>query len=374
MRLAVVCHRFVKGDGTSRVNYEIVKYALAKGHCVTLIAHEVAPELLESSNATWVKIPWSKRFSTLIGNLRFAHQSADWIDRHRTTFDLLHVNGWITNTIADVSTAHFVHSAWLKSSAHTSHVHKGLYGFYQWVNSSISSLLERRAFAQSQIVVAVSQLVRSELIDYGVTENKIRVIPNGVDTKEHRPQSIERTSLGLPQNKLLILFAGEIRTPRKNLDAVLKVLLNCPEFHLAVAGDLRNSPYPALASRLGLDDRVHFLGYRQDLSRLMMAADIFFLPSRYEPFGLVVLEALASGLPVLITSTVGCADLINADCGIVIDDPEDIEGLTHALKQLTSDPVKLKHMHEAARLLAEKLSWDKMSDQYLSLYEELARS
>src|SRR5262249_4723856 len=129
----------------------------------------------------------------------------------------------------------------------------------------------------------------------------------------------------------LALFVGDIRSPRKNLDSVLHALARVPDLTLIVVGKLERSPFPHLAQKLNIPDRVIFLGYRPDVSRLMRAADFFLSPSRYEPFGLVVLEALASGLPVITASTVGAAALVTPNCGRVIPDPHDIDSLAVAL-------------------------------------------
>ena len=110
---------------------------------------------------------------------------------------------------------------------------------------------------------------------------------------------------------------------RKNLDTVLQALVGASGVHLAVVGAREGSPYPALAERLGVADRVHFLGFRRDMAQIMQAVDIFVFPSRYEPFGIVVLEAMASGVPVILAATVGAAEVVTPDCGVVLPDPED---------------------------------------------------
>ena len=164
---------------------------------------------------------------------------------------------------------------------------------------------------------------------------------------------------------------GDFRTNRKNLDTVLKALVNVPNLHLAVVGSAEKSPYPQLAKQLGLDKRVHFLGYRSDVAKIMQAVDFLVFPSRYEPFGMVVSEAMAAGLPVITTLVSGVAAIVTPECGIVLADSEDIQALTDALVILTGDGSLRKKMGKAARAIAEQHSWTSKANAYVDLFESM---
>lgn len=371
MKIAIVTHKFCKGDGQGRVNYEIAREALGQGHSVVLIASEVAEELRSHPAASWVSIPVSHIPTALLQNQVFAWQSARWLRSHRLELDLIQVNGAITWGTAGINAVHFVHSTWLRSQVHTSRLHHGPYGLYQWMYTALNARLERQAFSNAEIVVAVSGRVCQELKEIGVPEAHIRIILNGVDLTEFKPGDEQRKALDLPEDVPIALFAGDIRTPRKNLETVLRALVLTPGLHLAVAGSMAGSPYPALSSTLGLSSRVHFLGHRQDMPALMRATDVFVFPSRYEPFGLVLLEALASGLPVITMETVGGADIITPDCGLVLPDPDDAEALAAALKLIMCDASQRNRMSQAARSTAEQYSWGRMAQEYLSIAEQL---
>src|SRR5690606_25250574 len=110
---------------------------------------------------------------------------------------------------------------------------------------------------------------------------------------------------GLPDAVPLALFVGDIQSSIKNLDAGLAALVQVPGLHLAVAGRIGTSPYPAMAEGLGVQDRVHFLDFRSDIADLMRAADFFVLVSRRDSCPLVLIEAVSSGLPVVTARTVG---------------------------------------------------------------------
>ena len=334
MRIALVTHKVLKGDGQGRVNYEIVSAALRRGHEVVLVASQIAPELNSHPSVLWIRIPVARWPTELLRNQVFAWRSFRWLRKHGRQLDLIHVNGFITWAASDVNAAHFVHGTWLRSPMHTARLRRDFYGGYQWLYTALNARLERIAYRRAKVVVAVSGKIRNELTEIRVPSERVRVIENGVDLQEFHPGPADRRELGLPEGVPLALFVGDIRTPRKNLDTVLNSSVGVPGLHLAVVGSTAGSPYPQMARQLGLSARVHFLGYRRDVSQLMRAADLFVFPSRYEACSLVLLEAMASGLPVVTAVTAGATDLVGAECGIILDDPNEVDTLAGALERL----------------------------------------
>lgn len=373
MRLCIVTHKVIKGEGQGRVDYETVWEAICRGHQLTLLATQVASELQHNSQVNWIYIPVKGFPTQFLRNLVFSWRSNKWLRKHRLELDVVKVNGAITYFPADVNTAHFVHSFWLRSPVHTWRVRRDFYGFYQWFYTALNARWEKQAFCQAKVVVAVSKKVEKELIEIGVPPEQIRVILNGVDLQEFCPGYEDRSHLGLPEGVVLAFFVGDIRTPRKNLDTVLHALVKVPELHLAVADDTKGSPYPRLAEKLNVNERVHFLGYRRDISEIMKAVDLFVFPSRYETYGLVLLEAMASGLPVITASTVGAAEIVTSDCGIVLSNPDNSQALVKELNILTSDLELRNRMGQAGRAIAEQHSWTNMAQSYVDLFEALSK-
>ena len=374
MKLCIVTPKVIKGDGQGRANYEIVSSAIDCGHQITIVSNQISPELEQNELVTWVPIQVKNFPSQLLRELAFSRKSAIWLNKHRAQFDLVQVYGCVTSAIGDVNTVQFVHSAWRQSPVHISKIRPGLYSLYHWIYSYLNSSWEKRAFAGAKSVVAVSQRVKQELLDIGVSPQKISVIFNGVDTEEFAPDKIERKTLGLPEGVPLAMFTGDIRTNRKNLDTVLRALVDVPDLHLIVVGNTDGSPYPKLAEDLGLSKRVHFLGYRLDVARIMQAVDLFVFPSRYEPFGMVVIEAMATGLPVITARSTGASEIVTPECGIVLSDSEDVPELTKALERLTNDFHLREQMGQAGRTIAEKHSWKSKAASYLVLFEEVISS
>jgi glycosyltransferase involved in cell wall biosynthesis len=374
MRLCIITRQVNQGDGQGRVNYEVVSEALRRGHTVTLLASSLAPELQHHPQVHWVNIPVQGYPTQLLRDRIFAYRSAKWLTQYRPTVDIVQVNGASTNHAAEVNAVHFVHSTWLQSPGHISQSRRDAYGFYHWTYSKLNSIWEQRSFKCSKVMIAVSATVKHELMAIGVPVEAIRVIANGVDTQEFVPGVVDRNSLGLPKAVPLALFIGDLRTTRKNLDTVLQALVQVPQLHLAVVGDTQKSPYLALVEQLQLKQRVHFLGYRRDIPLIMQAADFFVLPSRYEPFGMVITEAMATGLPVITTANVGASDLIDADSGIVLPDLNDAVALAQAMEKLSHDADLRYRMGQAARTIAERHSWAEMATQYIDLFESLCAS
>ncbi|MBS0379253.1 MAG: glycosyltransferase family 4 protein [Proteobacteria bacterium] len=366
----MVTHKFARGDGQGRVNHEIAQAALAAGHVVWLVAAEIAPELAAHPRARPVILSVGRWPTALVRNQVFALKAGRWLRAHRASLDVVHGNGFVAWSAVDVSSAHFVHAAWLRSRFHTFRVRKDPYGLYQFIYTACGRWLEAWSYRHARRVVAVSSQVRDELVATGLEPANIRVIVNGVDALEFQPGSPDRAALGLPQGPLL-LFAGDLRTPRKNLDTLLHAMTGVEGATLAVAGDATGSPYLRMARDLGIEHKCVFLGYRRDIPALMRAADVFVFPSRYEACSLVLLEAAASGLPLVVGRHTGGAELLTPDAAMLLEDPEDAQALRQALNQLLRDPRRLAAMGAEARRIAMRNSWRVMADRYLELYEEL---
>jgi glycosyltransferase involved in cell wall biosynthesis len=375
MRIAIVTHAVRHNDGQGRVNYEIACAALAEQCPVTLVASHVAPALSSDPRVRWVPIRIGRAWPTnLLRHQLFAIKSAIWLRKHRHEYDVLHVNGFISWVHADVNTAHFVHGGWIRSPYYPYALTQGLHSAYQYVYTRVNAWLERWAYRRSRVAAAVSEKVAAELRETGVPASKIEVVHNGVDVHAFSAAMGARATFGLPDSAFLLLFAGDLRTPRKNLGTVLRALAQLPErVHVAVAGRVKGSPYPDEARALGVADRVHFLDFVEDVAGLMHCVDAYVFPSRYEAMSLSLLEAMAAGLAVVTARTAGGAEIIDAECGIVLDDPDDVDALARAISRLAGDERLCRAMGTAARRVAEGFGWSRMGARYMEIYRRVAR-
>jgi len=365
MRIGIITRRVGPNDGQGRVNQEIAREALRQGHQVRLFCESADPALIAAGAEIIALPPPSFLPSRLLRDQVFAARTA----RVLAGCDAILANGFASWANSDVNAVHFVHRAWLASPHHPWRQHRDARSLYARLYAGANARLERGAFRRARRVVAVSEKLRTELLAGGVPAERITTILNGVDTEEFAPGPADRAVLGLPRGVPIALFAGDLRTPRKNLDGVLRALAEVPGLHLAVAGRHQGTLWPALAASLGVADRTHFLGFRTDMPALMRAADMFVFPSRYEACSLVLLEALASGLPVITAASAGGAEIVTKDVGTVLPDSEDVAGLAAAMRGLADSPSRRKEMRGAARTLALSHGWQAMAQTYLGLLE-----
>ncbi|AOZ92680.1 glycosyltransferase family 4 protein [Paenibacillus crassostreae] len=368
MKICFVTHKVKKGDGQGRVNYEVIEEALKQGHEIIVISSELSEELRNESQIEWIKMNVSKIPTILLQYQLFALFSAIWIWTHQKKMDLIVVNGFITYARSDINCIHFVHSAWVKSKYHPYRDHKNVKSLYQLFYNSLNAYLERYALKHTKQIIAVSEQVKQELVQVAkIHAQYIVVISNGVDLNEFYPRSVNRADFDLDTNTTYGLFAGDLKSNRKNLDTVLHAMAKVENINLLVLGYTEKSNYPSMAKYLGISDRVHFLGYRKDVAEIMSLADLFIFPSKYEPFSLVILEAMASGLPVITSSRCGAVELLSDNSAVVIEDPEDTTTLINVLTELASNKERLKMMALRAREDAQKNSWQNMSYKYLQI-------
>ncbi|MBW2665029.1 MAG: glycosyltransferase family 4 protein [Deltaproteobacteria bacterium] len=227
---------------------------------------------------------------------------------------------------------------------------------------------ERRIFRDPrQRVLCLSEMVRSEIQRrYQLPAERLTVVRNGVDLERFHPRNRAgsgaklRARLGA-SNLPVWLFAGS-GFKRKGLDTALRALARSgpSASELWVAGRDAPARWQRLARRLGVASRVSFLGFRADLAPVYAAADALFLPSRYDAFGNVCLEAAAAGLPVVTSGAVGAAELLR-DSGGVVADPEDVTGFARELERLQEPALRARRAADS-RKVAETLSWDRQID------------
>lgn len=247
--------------------------------------------------------------------------------------------------------------------------------------------IERQQYdpARGTRVVAVSHLVRRHLeVFRKVASERITVIPNAIDA--HRLEVDEpaevraefREEIGLGEDELVALFVAH--NPRlKGLPALLDGLADHNRrrpggrtIHLAVCGGREVEPFRRQAHRLGLDGRVHFLGFREDIRPCFWGSDIFVHPSYYDPCSLVVFEALACGLPVITTTSNGAGEVITPGVeGFILSSPESADELSEALEVL-SDDRRRRAMSASARELGQAQSFEVHLGRLVDLFREVA--
>lgn len=214
----------------------------------------------------------------------------------------------------------------------------------------VSGVLFRRAHRwvndRTDHSIAVSEAARQHMLARGdVPASRITVIPNGIPAPDRdalAPPSCIRTELGIPASAPLVTCAARLEEEKdigSLVAAMAEVAASCPTARCVIAGE--GSQKQALLdqiARSGLHDRVRLIGYRSDAVAIMNAGDLFVLPSLAEPFGLVLLEAMALGKPVIATRSGGPLEIVvEGQTGLLVP-PADPAALSRAVLGLLRDP------------------------------------
>ncbi len=243
----------------------------------------------------------------------------------------------------------------------------------RWVDRKLATWCDR--------LVGNSNAVVDFYRGLGVPNDRLTMIYSGIGDEE--PPEVDRDAvraeLGFPAGSPMVLFAGRL-AEQKGVDVLLKALDLVqhvqPDVRTVIAGDgpLRDR-LRQTASAYRLDEHVRFVGHREDIPRLLAAADMVVLPSVYEGLPNVVLEAMRSRKPVVATSAPGTTEVVvDGETGILVPIGDQVK-LARAIRDLVRDPEQARRLGEAGRARVEAdFRASVMVERFASLYEELARA
>ena len=269
----------------------------------------------------------------------------------------------------------------LVSSFHNELAAPGIKGaLFEVYNATVTRLVLTRSARLTVLSVDHARSVPSLARELARRPHAFVPTPNGVDVEAFRPgdRAVARKALGLPQQAMVAMFCGRLDRAHsfKRLDLLLHALaqIRSRELHLLIAGggELEDR-YRRLAGDLGMGDRVVFAGERphDELPAAYRAANFLVLPSdSVESFGIVLLEAFATGLPVLASALPGVRELVREGVDGMLIEPGDPGSLVHALEamsQLSAD--RRREMGEAGRLkVLAGYTWERSAEILESAY------
>jgi glycosyltransferase involved in cell wall biosynthesis len=236
------------------------------------------------------------------------------------------------------------------------------------------------AMNRADRVIAVSRAAKGFCAALGVPDSKIDVIPNGVDFSIFNTDadgSSIRAKLGIEREPLVVTAIRLVKRkgPGHLANAFSKVLKVVPNAKLAIAGvGPEAANLRAQVRKLDMEKSVFLLGKldQKQVAKLMAAADVFVLPSVVESFGIVLLEAMAVGTPIVCTKTQGAMDIVNDGVNGVMVSPADEDVLADAIVRVLSDPRLAERLRtNGLKLVHERFSWMKTAKTTLTLYEEV---
>lgn len=377
LRIAVLSRNFATtGGGAERYSIAVVE-ELAARHEVHVFAQTIAHDY---PGVIYHCIPMPLQRPRWVNQLYFAWKT--W-RATRTGFDIVHSheNTWH----GDVQTVHVL------PVKHT--LFEGKQGAalaLRWLKVLTSPRLlaylwlERRryAFAYKKRVVCASASLREVVQQaFPAAAHMLEVVTPGVQAVPGRAsaeaQGAARQALGLPDAVPLLLFVGN-DFAKKGLPTLLEALRQLDsDTHLAVVGKGETqSEMQRLAERLGFASRVHFLGSLSDMGRAYSAADMLVHPTLEDAYGMVVLEAMAHGLPVVVSRApyAGIArDLSDEHDALLLQDPTDAEELAKTIQRIQTTPSLAKSLSTEEIRFAGAHSWQQVASEYEALYQGIAK-
>jgi len=384
LRIAVVTPELHSTGGTERATAALVK-ALARDHEVCLYSHLWSGDA--DSQICHHPVPVLPG-PGLVRQLSFfaAASLAVWRgERRHGAYDCVYSPG-ANCTQVNVSTAWFC-QARQRDLLRSGHFRPApvtfedrLRGWHRTFYANWYSQLENWFYASSRLekVICPAEVVRQDLMHcYSVDPQRLVVAHSGVDTSTfNRERRFEvrdsvRKQLGLAPGDFCFLFIGTDWV-RKCLLTVLDALAGVPGARLFAVGPYDPASYRRYAERAGVAGRVRFPPRRADIISYYAAADAVVAPSYYEPFGMIPLEAVACGVPAIITRQMGVAEVLDDESAIILEDPADSAALAAAMRRLMEDAGLRQRLVNHGELRARMSPWDGINQATLEAIRETA--
>lgn len=269
-----------------------------------------------------------------------------------------------------------VHRRWLMQRARILPSWRGKWLFMDRYHRYVMQA-ERAMYQAPELkaVICNAEMVKQEIIeDFSIPANKIHVIYNAIDSSRFVPANEElraklRNEMAIPQNAVALVFVGS-GFERKGLASAIRAIANTDRYLVVVGQDKADKQYQELAQSLGCQNRVRFMGMQKNTLPFYQAADGLLLPTLYDPFPNVILEAMACGLPVITSHTCGGAEFITTGQNGYVCDALDIPRLSEAVMAIPSRFVD-ESMGIFARERVRDATPEKLSQQLISLYQNI---
>ncbi len=285
--------------------------------------------------------------------------------------DVVHAHDWMTYEAGLRSARH--HGKPLVAHIHATELDRTHFHPNEWIYGR-----ERWGFEQADHIIAVSNYTKNILTQhYGITPDKISVVHNGSDEAHHVNETHAHITTASPIKNPIVLFLGRLtiqKGPMHFLEMASMVHRHDPNVQFVVAGDGYMLPSLVHQSvKLGLQDCMVFAGKvsSDEARKLYSQASCFVMPSLSEPFGLVALEAIAQGTPVILSKQSGASEVIGH--AFKVDFWDTAKMADCVLTILRETPLASQLISEAPRVL-QKLKWENQAEKVVSIYQNLLRS
>lgn len=372
---AIISGDFVRTGGMDRANYALAHYLAERGDEVHLVAYRVAEDLAHRPNVHVHRVP-KPLGSYFLANPLMHRRARRLAARIAEKGGRVVVNGGNCDW-NDVNWLHHVHAVDPGQTAGS------------WPRRLKNHWLRRTFLAEERTIVPKARLVlatcertkRDGIHHLGVDPKRVQIVYLGIDPTIFRPADSSerlaiRSRLGWSPQRPTAVFIGALGDRRKGLDTLFEAwstLCRDPAWDadLVVVGRGAEAPlWAERAASAGLVDRIRFAGFVRDLADLLRASDGHVLPSRYEGYSMVTQEALACGIPALITSSAGIADRYPAELSDwLIPDPEDADDLAARLRRWREGVGQPRPDLDAFSERIRAYDWDRMAEAMVERIE-----
>jgi len=304
--------------------------------------------------------------------------------RHKKT--LIQTTG-TASPIADIVQVQFIHKTWnnIIKDYNVPETESAFKNLYHELLSSYNILNEERLFTNKKKYIAISHSIKKELIEhFNVHPQNIETIYHGVDLEHFYPYKTDPLALktrneirlkhSIPDDAIVLLHVGALNQ-RKGIYNSIKTLSFLKKegvegVYLLAVGEGDKKELSAMALKEGVGDQFKIASHSKNVRDYYWASDIFFFPSIYEPFGLVILEAMACGLTCAISGNAGATELItNNQNGLILQNIFDPESMGHELNNLIKDSLLRESLGAQALITAQQRPWSQVAKDYLEFYQ-----
>jgi glycosyltransferase involved in cell wall biosynthesis len=376
----IVAADFVPWGGMDRPNYELAWYLAEQGSEVHLVSHRVARPLADHAKITWHRVPRPLGRDTL---------GSPFLDSagKRIAAEVSAAGGRVVvnggNCLwNDVNWIHYVHNTSLANLGKPSLPYRAWMGFKRGRDQR----REREAVRESRLIITDSEMIKYQIVAGTALDSaRVHTIYYGIEPDRFRPPTTAereqaRTLLGISHDRPVVVFIGALgHDRRKGFDVLFDAWCRCSrkvnwDATLVVAGrGAELLSWQRRVAEIGKHNEILFLGFTEEIATLLAAADALVSPTRFEPYGQGVHEAICCGLTVFVTRCAGIAERFPADLeDLLLDDPPTANQLCERLVEWHADIDGFRRrVAPFARQLRSR-TWTDMAAEFVRAMDETA--
>jgi len=384
MEICILIPSFLPTIGGAEIGaYELAKQLYRKGHRISVIAPKYKKGWRNYEKIEGIDV---YRYPLLLRLPRLT-------ELIRVLFSFLFIGNLLRKIRPDVLNMHYVVPTGFAGQFWANKLHlptvltligNDVYDPYRPLSKLYYPFM-KKVMRQTNFITALSSFVKNVLLnEFDVPENKIRIIPYGIEIDKFHPNvdgTDTRRKYNISDNEKLIITVQRLH-PRKGVQYFIKaareVLRKMDNVKFLVIGNGQEQEYLIdLSNRLKLTGKVIFTGEIENsrLNKYYAAADLFAFHTIHEGLGIVLLEAIASGKPVVTTTAGGTVDVVRDGVNGLLVPPEDSNALANAILKLLAKPGLMEETGKAGRRIAEReFNWSLIADRYLGVFELAKKS